>query len=164
MHYKNAIIDVAISFCLFLLSVIYRDPPHLGNPCQFLLDDLFLDSKQRVTFKYLQRPGPTVNEWDVSESDIGRSRDFYLFVCLFRAPSVAYGSSQARGQNRAAAASLHHSHSNIRFEPLLQSHHSSCQRWILKPLSEARDQTHILMDTSWVYFHWATVGTPVGNF
>ena len=26
-------------------------------------------------------------------------------------------------------------------------HHSSRQRWILKPLSEARDQTHILMDT-----------------
>jgi len=26
-------------------------------------------------------------------------------------------------------------------------HHSSRQRWILNPLSEARDQTHILMDT-----------------
>ena len=29
-------------------------------------------------------------------------------------------------------------------------HHSSQQRWILNPLSEARDQTHTLMDTSWV--------------
>ena len=29
-------------------------------------------------------------------------------------------------------------------------HHSSWQRWILKPLSEARDRTHILMDTCWV--------------
>ena len=24
----------------------------------------------------------------------------------------------------------------------------------------ARDQTHILMDTSWIHFHWARTGTP----
>ena len=29
-------------------------------------------------------------------------------------------------------------------------HHSSQQRWILSPLREARDQIHILMDTSQV--------------
>ena len=41
----------------------------------------------------------------------------YLFcvcVCLFRAAPVAYGSSQARGQTGAVAASLCHSHSNAR--------------------------------------------------
>ena len=27
-------------------------------------------------------------------------------------------------------------------------HHSSWQRWILNPLNEARDQTHVLMETS----------------
>ena len=27
-------------------------------------------------------------------------------------------------------------------------------------MSEAWDQTHILMDTSWVGYHWATTGTP----
>ena len=32
-------------------------------------------------------------------------------------------------------------------------HHSSLQHWILNPLSEARDQIHILMDTSRVHFH-----------
>ena len=31
-------------------------------------------------------------------------------------------------------------------------HHSSWQRWILEPLSEARDGMHILMDTNWVRF------------
>ena len=29
-------------------------------------------------------------------------------------------------------------------------HHSSWQHWILNPLREARDGTHILMNTSWV--------------
>ena len=32
-------------------------------------------------------------------------------------------------------------------------HHSSQQRLILNPLSEARDQTHVLMDTSQVHYH-----------
>ena len=31
-------------------------------------------------------------------------------------------------------------------------YHSSQQQWILNPLSEARDQTRIRMDTSWVHF------------
>ena len=45
----------------------------------------------------------------------------FLFLFLFRASPVAYGGSQARGQMGAVAASLHHSHSNARFEPCLQS-------------------------------------------
>ena len=40
-------------------------------------------------------------------------------------------------------------------------HHSSRQRWILDPLSEARDQTRVLMDTSQVHYHCTTVGTPL---
>ena len=38
-------------------------------------------------------------------------------------------------------------------------HHCSRQHWILNPLSRARDQTHILMNTSWVHYCWATIGT-----
>ena len=40
---------------------------------------------------------------------------------FFRAASMAYGGSQARGRTRAVAASLHHSHSNVGSELILQS-------------------------------------------
>ena len=67
---------------------------------------------------------------------------FFVF-CLFRAIPVAYGGSQARSQIGATVASLCHTHSNSGSEPHL---------WpipqILNPMSEVRDQTHILMDTS----------------
>ena len=39
-------------------------------------------------------------------------------------------------------------------------HHSSWQCQILNPLSETRDWTHILMDTSQIHYHWTTTGTP----
>ena len=56
----------------------------------------------------------------------------YVFIYyLFRATATAYGSSQARGQIGAAAC-----------QPTPQQHR------ILNPLSEARDRTHALMDTS----------------
>ena len=32
--------------------------------------------------------------------------------------------------------------------PVCDLHYSSGQHWILNPLREARDQTHVLMDTS----------------
>ena len=38
--------------------------------------------------------------------------------------------------------------------------HSSQQHWILNPLSEARDRTHILMDSSQIHFHCAMKGAP----
>ena len=80
-----------------------------------------------------------------------------LFIYLLRTAHVAYVSSQARGWDRATAASLRHS--NAGSEPHLL-HSSLQQRWILNLLREARDQTHILMDTSQVLNQWATTGTP----
>ena len=43
-------------------------------------------------------------------------------------------------------------------------HHSSQQCQIPDPLSEARDQTSILMDASWIRFRCTTMGTPSYGF
>ena len=47
------------------------------------------------------------------------SLSLFFFFGLFRALLAAYGGSQARGQIEAAAANLHHSHSNSGSEPHL---------------------------------------------
>ena len=72
----------------------------------------------------------------------------FFFLLLFRATLGAHGSSQARDQIGTAAAGLHHSRSKVGSE----LHHSSWQQWILKLLSEARECTSILMDTSRVHY------------
>ena len=43
-------------------------------------------------------------------------------------------------------------------------HHNSQQCCIPEPLSEAREQTHILMDTSRIRFHCTAMGTPLFSF
>ena len=84
-----------------------------------------------------------------------RSKESFFFG-LFRATPAAYGSSQARSRIGAAATSLHQSHSNTRSRPRLQSIpadvdcnlHSNARSFNL--LTEARDRTCILTDTSQV--------------
>ena len=72
---------------------------------------------------------------------------FFFFFLLKTAP-VAYGSSWARGCIRATAMyGLRHSHSNKGSKPHLQPMPQLGGNWILHPLSEAREQTCILMDT-----------------
>ena len=64
-----------------------------------------------------------VNHCKVSAWSVGHFILFYfiiLFYCLFRATPTADGDSQAKGQIRAVAAGLCHSHSNMGSEPGLQ--------------------------------------------
>ena len=63
---------------------------------------------------------------------------------------MAYGSSQARGCIRTAAADLHHSHSKADPRHICDLHCRMGQRGILNLLNEARDQTRIHVDTGWV--------------
>ena len=43
---------------------------------------------------------------------------------------------------------------------ICEPHHSSWPRQTLNPLSEGRDETCVLLDTSQIHFHWAMTGTP----
>ena len=89
---------------------------------------------------------------------------FLFFFFLFRAAPRAYGSVPRLGVESelqlpvytTATATQNRSH-------VCDLHHSSQQRQIPNPLSENRDQTHILMDTSWIRFHCATLGTPISS-
>ena len=77
---------------------------------------------------------------------------FVFGFCLFRATPVTYGRSQPTGQTGVAAAGLSHSHShsNARSKSILDLRCGLRQCQILNPLSEAREWTHILMNTNWV--------------
>ena len=69
----------------------------------------------------LRQPGLRMEQVQ-GPGDSAHARDFFFFFLgLFRATPLAYGSSQARGQIRATAAtaaSLHQSYSNTRSEPV----------------------------------------------
>ena len=72
----------------------------------------------------------------------------FLFYCflLFRAIPVAYGRSQARGLIAATATTTQD------LSCICDLHHCSGQPSFLNPLSEARDRTHILVNTSCVHY------------
>ena len=85
----------------------------------------------------------------------------FLFVCLFfRAILTACGSSQAEVQLELQLSAYTSATETQDLSHIFDLHHSSWQLQILNPLSEARDWTHIFMDTSWVHYCWATRGTP----
>ena len=68
------------------------------------------------------------------------------------------------GQIGAAAASLHHSHSNKGSEPHLwpKPQLTSVQgNTKSSTLSRAKDQIHNFLDTGQIHYHWATTGTPI---
>ena len=75
---------------------------------------------------------------------------FFFSFCFFRATTTAYEGSQGRGWIGAGAAGLRHSHSNAKSKLHLQPTLPLATMLILKPLSEARDGTSILMGISWV--------------
>ena len=111
----------------------------------------FLDIRNRCTlllfndFKNNIRPFQNTSMIDMGSYNL---QIYYLFIyiCLFRTTPVAYGSSQARDQIGAAAAGLHHSHSNAGSESCLRPTTAHGNTRSLTQMSKARNPTHILMD------------------
>ena len=92
----------------------------------------------------------------------------FCFLFLFTATTMVYGSSQKRGQIGAAAASLHHSHSNNRSEPYLWptttcSNTGSLTHWVrpgIQPTSSWRPHWVLINPLS----HSGNSWTKVLNF
>ena len=72
---------------------------------------------------------------------------FYLFIFFFLGPHLWHmGGSQARGQT-GAAAEAHTTATAVQdVSRICTLHHSLQQCQLLNPLSEARDQTHNLLE------------------
>ena len=80
---------------------------------------------------------------------VAKKRNLFIDFCLFRAQPAAYGRSKAKGQIRAAAASLQPQQYQIRVASA--TYITACSdSGSFNPLSKARDQTCILLDTSYI--------------
>ena len=105
-----------------------------------------------------------LSEGDFASRCMWQHLETFFSLFFFKSHTVACGSSQAKGQTGAAVASLDHSQTTQDPSFICNLHHSSQQRLILNPLSEARDRTCVLMDTSQFHYCWATVETPWRHF
>ena len=85
---------------------------------------------------------------------------FFFSFLHFRVVPTAYGGSQARGLIEATAAAYTTATAIPHPSRVCNLHHSSRQRQILNPLSEARDRTCNLMVPSQIHFRRTTTGTP----
>ena len=84
----------------------------------------------------------------------------FFFFCLFRAASVSRLGVESELQPLAYAVAT----TTRDLSQVCDLHHSSQQHWILNPLSEARNWTCVLMDTSQICFCWAIMGSTLFFF
>ena len=78
----------------------------------------------------------------------GIAKDICTFVFLFRAAPMAYGNSLLRLELELQLPAYTTATAMQDLSWICNLHHSSQQHQILNPLNKARDQTHILKETS----------------
>ena len=88
------------------------------------------------------------------QSSLKRSGVWFGLVFAFQGCTCGIRKFPGQGLNRSCTAGLCHSHI------ICNLHHSSWQCQILNPLSETRDQTHILPDASWIRNPLSHSGSP----
>ena len=72
---------------------------------------------------------------------------FFFVFCLFRAPPLAYGGPRLRVKSELGLPAYATATAMPDPSHVCDLYHSSQQCWIPSPLSEARDRTHVPMDT-----------------
>ena len=77
---------------------------------------------------------------------------FSFCFLLFRAAPVAYGGSQAKGPSELQLPAYATAIATLDLSHVFNPYHRSQQCQIPDPLSEARDRTRILMDTTLILF------------
>ena len=104
-------VTLEFNTCRFSQEKSYLVSVHnILSPCNGNTHALWWPESE--AWKYILRSGQR-------EEEGTRGTPSFFFFLLFRAASAAFGSSQARGRIQAAAAGLHHSHSNVGSEPRL---------------------------------------------
>ena len=83
----------------------------------------------------------------------------FFFFWLFRAEFVAYLGSRARDPIQSCSHWPTRGTGTPDLSLICDLHHCSWQQHILKPLSEVRDQTWVLMNTTHICYHWTMMGT-----
>ena len=87
----------------------------------------------------------------------------FIYLCIYfalGAAPAAYGGSQGSISELQLLACDATAPATPDPSRICDLHHSSQQRRIPDPLSEARDRTHLLMDTRQIRFCCTTMGTP----
>ena len=114
----------------------------------------------------LAQEDKVANNFIIHFGNILKAYLFYLLIYLlsFRAATSAYGSSQPRRRIRAVTLAYTTATEMQDLSCICNLHHSWQQRQIHNPLSEAKDWTCILVNTSQIFFLWATMETPESLF
>ena len=141
--WKDALLSLkcseSLSFCFNLVykDVFIKDKGHTSRyPSTPGSKSGFIHLK-RQSLIWKTSKDPFCTKFTVGLTLVGFRGDpcpIFYFTHFLIVMGVAYGSSQARGQTGAAVATPHHR----QIRGVCDLHHSSRQRWILNPLSEAR--------------------------